>query len=251
MSESQSLFKPFIPAWMDDLGLSPAEFRLYAHLCRSADNSTGLAWPSYKRMTAITGNGKTTLRRSINELEKRKLIQKVSKPFGGSCRYKVFPIILTREEIESSNNTITDTIDEPPIVPPQGQEGNLNKAIQGRESIVEFSPEVKKLVLFFKDTLGEITPPKKWKENFSKAINDLITKDKKNIEEIEEVIKWGRSDSFWKSNFYSPAKLRKKNKDGISYYDVFKDKMKASSNASYSNNKTLNLGNRTGTIEEL
>lgn len=148
--------RPFIPAWLDDIGLSPATFRVFGHLCRSADNSTGIAWPSYARMIEITGCGKSTVRRSIDELEKLKLIQKAGKPFGGSCRYRVLPIVPPQGQKEDPNSSTTGTIEPPPIVPPQdcnspssetsivppeGQEGNpirfSNKVLHKRDSVSE------------------------------------------------------------------------------------------------------------------
>jgi hypothetical protein len=142
--------KPFIPAWLDDAGLSPAEMRVFVHLLRSADNKTGVAWPSYRRMTEITGLGKSTVRRSIESLEKpHGLIQKIGKPFAGSCRYRVLPIVPPQGQMEDFNSSTTGTIETTPIVPPQtrnssttgtpivppeGQEGSPKKDIQRRVS---------------------------------------------------------------------------------------------------------------------
>lgn len=141
--------KGFIPSSLDDAGLSPSEFRVYCHLLRSADNDTGVAWPSYKRMTEITGMGKTTIRRAIEELERREAVRKIGKPFAGSCRYQVFPIVPPEGQKETPNSSTGGTIEAPPIVPsqtrnssvsgspivpPEGQEGNPKKVIQLRES---------------------------------------------------------------------------------------------------------------------
>ena len=71
--------KPFIPAWLDDAGLSSAEMRVFIHLLRSADNKNGIAWSAYKRMTEKTGMGKSTIRRALEELQRRGLITKKGK----------------------------------------------------------------------------------------------------------------------------------------------------------------------------
>ena len=141
--------KPLIPAWLDDAGLSPAEMRVMVHFCRRADNKSGIAWPSYESMVAITRMSKSTIRRAIEELKRRELIQAIGKPFAGSCRYKVLPIVppegqkevsnsSTREPIEAapivSPENCNSSISLPPIVPPEGQEGNPKKEVQRRKS---------------------------------------------------------------------------------------------------------------------
>lgn len=146
--------RPFIPSWLDEEGLSPAEMRVFVHLLRSADKD-GVAWPSYARMTAISGLGKSTVRRAIEELKRRELILAVGKPFAGSCRYKVLPIVPPEGQMEDSNSSTGGTIEAPPIVPPQnrnsstsippivppeGQEGNPLKGIHLRESKEEGLP---------------------------------------------------------------------------------------------------------------
>lgn len=146
----QQIHRPFIPAWLDDAGLSAAEMRVFIHLLRSADNQTGIAWPSYRRMIEVTGLSKTTIRRCIESLENpHALIAKLGKPFAGSCRYKVLPIVPPQGQKEDSNSSATGAIEAAPIVPPQtrnssttgtpivplqGQEGNPKKETQRRES---------------------------------------------------------------------------------------------------------------------
>jgi hypothetical protein len=164
MSENQL---PFIPGWLDSAGLSMAEFRHYCHLRRCADNKTGIAWPSYKTMTSTCGTGKTTTRRCLEELERRGLIAKIGKPFGGSCRYRVLaPIVSPQGQMDVANSSTTGTIEAAPIVPPQdrnnpsggtpivppqGQEGKPKKVNQkkvnqsgslfGYEDTLPFSSE--------------------------------------------------------------------------------------------------------------
>jgi len=112
--------RPFIPAWLDDAGLSAAETRVFVHLCRRADNGSGIAWPSYAAMIEKTGLGKSTIRRAIEELERRGFIAKLGKGFGESCRYQILP----------GNSSTTGTID-PPMVPPEGQLELANSSTSG------------------------------------------------------------------------------------------------------------------------
>jgi hypothetical protein len=253
--------KPFIPAWIDDLGLSAAEFRVFAHLCRSADNKTGVAWPSYRRMIEITGLSKNTVRRSIETLENpRKLISKIGKPFAGSCRYRVFPIVPPESRLEDSNSPTTGTIEALPIVPPvthnspshgtsivppEGQEGSPKKVIQRRKSNIEISSDGLIFADWFKSTLPANTNlGPNWRNSFAETFDELVRLDKRDPEEIRRVSAWARSDSFWQSAFMSPAKLRKRNKDGIQTFDFLVAKMKTSTTTGTTNGKTLNLGRR-------
>ena len=78
--------------------------------------------------------------------------------------------------------------------------------------------------------------------NFSKAyfqekyltdgVKDLFEKLLKEYskETIQEVIKFGRTDSFWQKNFISPKKLDKKDKSDVKYIDVFIAKLPKSDN---------------------
>ena len=56
---------------------------------------------------------------------------------------------------------------------------------------------------------------------------DLLTRvDHYDYKTIEQIVKTFRNDDFWSQNFLSLLKLRKKNKDGIKFIEVFKDKLK-------------------------
>ncbi len=151
---------PFIPSWLDDAGLTAAEMRVFVHLCRSADNSSGIAWPSYARMVEITGLSRATIARTVCVLERRKMIEKIGKPFGGSCRYRILsivssestlggPIVSPEEQLEDPNSLTREHIENPPIVSPENcnmlsgetsivslesKEGNPKKGIQRRVS---------------------------------------------------------------------------------------------------------------------
>jgi len=261
--------KPFIPSWLDESGMTAAEIRVFIHLLRSADKA-GIAWPSYARMIAITRLGKSTIRRAIDELKRRELIVMIGKPFAGSCRYKVLPIVppegqkdvpnsSTREPIEPApivppqtrNSSTTD----PSIVPPEGQEGNPSKVIHLRKSnkSVSYEPssDAIRLSTLFKSSLPddyEITP--NWKTSWPKTFDELIAKGR-NLDEIEMIIRWARTDNFWRKNFMSPSKLTKRNKDDVKYYDVFREGMtSAKSSASPARHSPPDTSNRPGTYEE-
>jgi transposase len=236
---------PFIPAWLDDAGLSPVVFRLYCHLRRRADNSTGIAWPPYEEMTRACGVSRNTIYLSLKELERRGLIAKVGKPFGLSCRYRVLaPIVSPEIRMEHSNSITRDTNEAAPIVSPENcnrissntpivspqiREGKPKKVNQKKvNQRREISLEGNQFASWFKSSLPpEINLQANWHQKFAEAYDDLVRLDKRPDQDIRDVCLWARNDPFWQSNFYSPAKLRTRNKDGISYFDVFRERMKS------------------------
>jgi hypothetical protein len=241
-----SNLKPFIPAWLDDAGLSAAEFRIYCHLLRRADNQTGIAWPSYESVGKVCGFSRATINRSLKSLEGHRLICKVGKPFGGSSRYLIHSSIVSSETRLDPNSVTRDTNGDAPIVSPENcnrvsneasivspeiREGYPSKGIQGRESNKEsksFTTESIQFAQWFKSSLPENTNlSANWRESFAQEFENLVRIDKRSPDEIREVCRWARQDGFWRSNFYSPAKLRKR-KDGVQYYDILLQKMKSS-----------------------
>ena len=57
----------------------------------------------------------------------------------------------------------------------------------------------------------------KWRD----CIFDLIEIDQYTEHQIMEAIRYGREHSFWKTNFISPLKLRRKDKEDVKYIDKF------------------------------
>jgi DNA-binding MarR family transcriptional regulator len=268
--------KPFIPSWLDEAGLTQAEFRLYCHLCRRADNVTGIAWPAYQSIQEACGFSHKTVWTILKKLVKRGLIVKVGKPFGGSCRYQILtsisaneipigavPIVSSGESLEPSNSFATGTIDdsqsfpsgnsnhspqETPIVSSGEREGNPLKEIHLRKSKREISPEGIQFAQWFKSSLPQSMNLKtNWQQSFAETYDELVRLDNRSPEQIREVSRWARTEPFWKSNFMSPSKLRKRNSDGITYFDIFTEKMKQSTHHTPkpTNTTTVNLGRRT------
>jgi hypothetical protein len=74
--------------------------------------------------------------------------------------------------------------------------------------------------LFDSKYLNDEIKKQKWLD----TIRLLIQTDGENKESIIEVVKFGRTDDFWKSNFLSIPALRKKT-DGVSKFDKIKAKI--------------------------
>ena len=58
-------------------------------------------------------------------------------------------------------------------------------------------------------------------------IYKLVKIDKESWNEIDRVIRWVLADDFWKTVVHSPLKFRRKDKEGIRYWDKFKQLSKA------------------------
>ena len=61
-------------------------------------------------------------------------------------------------------------------------------------------------------------------KNWKNCLDKLDRIDGYDTRAIYYIVKKVRSDDFWKENFFSILKLRKKNKDGIKYIDMFRAK---------------------------
>ena len=229
--------KPFIPRWLNMAGLSQADFRVYCYLASRADNGTGIAWPQAPTIAFDCIMAKNTVWKALRSLESMKLIRRTGKPFQGSNRYAVLTLPIGANEIP---------IEEPPIganqIPSIGaneilqsaqmdsREGYPKKVIQRRLSKSEVSSDGIQFAQWFKSTLPKTVNLKaNWQESFAKEYDDLMQIDKRSPEQIMAVCRWARTDSFWQKIFMSPAKLRKRNGEGIQYFDVIAEKMKAPS----------------------
>ena len=90
----------------------------------------------------------------------------------------------------------------------------------------EFSQEV---IQTFNSIVGyfETTPDTEIKKNkWLDCIDKLNRIDGLSFNDIIQIVKFGKEDEFWNSNFLSLLKLRNKNKEDIYYWNVFKSKMK-------------------------
>lgn len=260
--------KPFIPAWFDDSGLSLAEIRVFINLCRRADNQTGIAWPSYESIMETCGISRTTAWRVLKSLETMNLISKVGKPFAGSCRYRVLPIVPPKERMDASNSATTGTNEpvhsfpsgnsnrspeETPIVSPEEREGYPKKVIQRRKSNRENSLEAIQFANWFKSSLPQDQQDgltKNWLKNYCEAYDAMINLDKRTPEQIREICKWARTDLFWKQQIRTPGKLRERDKQGTKYFEVITERMKQPTNGHQKPTATVNTGGRTSTNTE-
>lgn len=102
----------------------------------------------------------------------------------------------------------------------------LNRTEQNRTKIYQKSIHdcLDKCLKFFDDHLHPDTESKKNK--WLDTIEKLERIDKIPLDYIPALVEKVRKDDFWAANFLSLVKLRKKNKDGVSYIIVFHEKFK-------------------------
>ena len=70
------------------------------------------------------------------------------------------------------------------------------------------------------NSIKDLFDKKYLENNTTKVMFDKLLKTYSK-DEILKATFWARNDDFWKPNFCSPLKLEKKNKEGVTYIDVF------------------------------
>lgn len=114
-----------------------------------------------------------------------------------------------------TNHTINDNCGKLPF--PGAEE---KKVVSFSDEVVECYNEA---IKHFEEHLH---PNEKAKEKWLDTLDKLNRIDKLPFEAILQIIIWARSNNFWKTNFLSILKLRKKNREGVAYIIVFSEAMK-------------------------
>lgn len=140
--------RPFNPSWLDDLGLTAQEFRVFLHLWRRAD-AKGVCWPGAQSITKTCRLSENTVWKVLRELEGRRLLTR-EKQVRNSNKYTLAASLPV-----TAKETVTDLDQSPQTerrLSPQtercqspqtercqspqrrGREGIPLKGIQGRQS---------------------------------------------------------------------------------------------------------------------
>jgi hypothetical protein len=85
---SEQPLRPFIPAWLDDAGLTATQFRVFSNLNRRA-GIDGKCYPSAPSIATTCGIHKDTVWSCLRSLEDRGLIVRLPKKFGRSNGYLI------------------------------------------------------------------------------------------------------------------------------------------------------------------
>ena len=100
---------PFLPSWLDDLGLPTTHFRVLCHLHRRAGKD-GRCFPSAPSIAKICKIHRNTVWPTIAKLEEMELIERMKKGFGGSNVYLLkSPISTNQGPIETIQSAQSDS----------------------------------------------------------------------------------------------------------------------------------------------
>lgn len=104
---------------------------------------------------------------------------------------------------------------------------SYDKHMENENININIDDNIKELYKGIEIFFDEDCRPKteKAKHEWYDTLDKLIRIDGYSPEHIHDVIKRARMDDFWRTNFLSVLKLRKKNKEGIMYFTVFEKKL--------------------------
>ncbi len=106
----------------------------------------------------------------------------------------------------------------------KNKDNNKKEPLPGSDLLLKSKEIIRKVWQLFPEKIRPDGEGKKL-DSWIKEIELLIKLDGHTEKEIIDVIKWAREDDFWKDQFLSPIKLRRKNKDKIKYFEYFKIQM--------------------------
>ena len=108
------------------------------------------------------------------------------------------------------------------------KEGKEREESNISEKITNFSAESRNLANKFSKTLTNkklIPDTESKKEKWLKCFDDCHRIDGYSYEQIGKIIERFRNDEWWRPIFLSPLKLRKRNREGVKYIDLFWSKI--------------------------
>jgi hypothetical protein len=125
----------FLHSELDDFGLSPAEFRIFAHLHRRRNNMTGIAWPGIDSIANTCRIAKQTVCDAIKRLEEHRMIT-ADRRTGAKTSYSIRPVsewqpFPNLDSVKGAGCLNQGTA----TCPDQGTKGYPSKVIQERESL--------------------------------------------------------------------------------------------------------------------
>lgn len=121
------------------------------------------------------------------------------------------------------------TTDEQPVNTLQeGKECKKSKSHSSKPSVSEEGQLFAKWFrLLLKETGDDQTITTDQLKLWGTTYDALIRIDKRTKDQVKRVCTWARNDDFWREQFQSAAKLRRKDKDGVKYFDKFLTKLGA------------------------
>lgn len=215
--------EPFVcqPDWIDDQ-FSPVESKVWRIIARHADRRTHRAWPGLERIAELVGVSESTAKRAIAALVKGGALVVERRPQRTNV-YTLLSIpparIDARDQV-TSDLTATGCASSPVTPEPEpGRKEQLfpNPAVAGsRESSTQTScarAHEPGEVLRLCDVLAQLVKanggrpritPRTWIGPMRRLVEDGCPP-----EEVERVIRWARSDRFWRGVVVNGEQLRR------------------------------------------
>lgn len=177
----------------------------------------GKCYASNRHFAEVLGVGKIRISQLIKMLVDAKLISvKIKRNDSGQITERVLKLRLTgikenanRDIIKNAKviDTIIDT------------NNNINNNSETSELVSKCYESVVKL---FPEKFRPTTEAEKVK--WIQTIERLNRLDGYNPRQVYYITEQTLLDDFWRTNFYTIHKLRKKNKEGVKYVDIFADR---------------------------
>ena len=206
-------------------------------------NEDGDCWPSLSNIAKKCCLSRQGVLDQISILRDRELVA-IDKKQGKSNRYK---LSLPVNRVDQLDTQLVNRVDQSTVLTSQPHRLPLVNGVDYHQSTVlttpvnrvdpnhkepsikpsrEPSDEGVKFSEWFKTLLpAKLNLPANWKKQWALTYDEILRIDKKTKDEVKAVCKWARSDDFWSGQFFSPLKLRKRNRDGVTYFDCFQMKM--------------------------
>ncbi len=222
--------------------------RLFIHLLLSANHKKnnwqgisvdrGEVITGRKSLSKETGISERSIRTSLNRLKSTNEVTiKTTSRFSiiSICNYGLYQDMGAKNDQANDYTSDQQVTSKRPANDQQvttnnndNKENNDNNKKELGAKSIQFSQEAKDICNVFTKTLdNKNMHPKNLKEKISwlKAIEECKSIDGYSFEQILDVVEYFREDAFWNTNFLSPLKLRRKNKEGIKFVDFFYEKM--------------------------
>ena len=215
----------------------PKTVSIFLYLLLNANHQDG-RWKGIevKRGQLITGRNKVCLATGVSEQSYKTSIKRLKSTneitIKSTKQYSIITICkydtyqsgegLSNQEInQGSNQQVTNK--QPTSNQQVTTNKNDNKDKNDKNDKKTYPVDAFKFVEFWKTLMPVgFKYPEGHKTKYLDLYDKLVRIDGYKKDEIFQICQKAREDDFWSKNFMSPIKLRNKDKNGITYYEVFK-----------------------------
>ena len=168
-------------------------------------------------------NGRAAIRSAIEELESHGFLKRIKHRVGSKdiYDYVISEHVLEGEKWEFENGHPKMGVRKS-ASQNRTQRYNINKVINNKEIPEEVKTAFPHIVSLFPKKFQPQTEPQKL--SWLKEVADIHRLDGVEPKVLYRLVENIRNDAFWGQNFLTLMKLRKKNKEGIKYLDMFFEK---------------------------